>query len=300
MMNYNPFAHYSKKIRIDFITTPNVTPERSIVLLHRIFGATYSMGIFDYLFILPVLLKLILIHGLNKRDSLPGNGWRRKLAVGIIFATRILFAPFFLLKTGLLLATLPITLLIWGIKKIIDKQIKSPHVKLLNSLLVSENDNPVPRPLAEINPLCNADVPLYGLSFFGNDPRSLMLSNTWAMPWQKGCWVKILPIKENILTLHQLMKTPELLPLDGNIVTLESLRFWINQHKAPIVADIVHRRMHRLLMTPSTSIDDQLTPKNLHDVQRDIRKQIFELVVNSDAQALPQQNAGAVMRRNNI
>lgn len=292
MMNYNPFAHYRKRIRLD---VPD-DKERSILLLDRIFGATYSMGILDYLLIVPILLKTILIRTLKEYDPVP---WRKNLAIGTV---RLLLAPFFLIKTGLFLATFPLYLLVWGVKRLIEINIKSPYTKLFNSLLVKPlYADSEPLPLSQINPLCNADMPVYAISYYGfrgvvGLPLVLRKRSYWNSERQ---W-EIVPIKENVLIFHELMKSPELLPFHGNRITTAELKRWIDRHKAPILADIAHKRMHRLLMAKSTDIDSQRNPQHLYDVQKDVRKIIFDMVINSDAQALPQENEEDVVFRINI
>lgn len=294
-MNFNPFAHYTTKI--PFYEEPYFARPKPINIVQRVFGSTFSMGIFDYLLIVPFILKLLLsrhlinIMAYNKNlylDSIErtpeGDAFRsqiyaiKKSATLASLAYRALYAPFFLIKTILFMAVSPLVLIVGVITQLVNKLFPSPHTKLLDSLLRSPS---LHLPLHwQPKPIRNGKVENY--EFWKHEESTKL----YLRHWYRANNGVIEATRENILTLHKLLISPKYLAdspwqarphrpsqftTEPDPLSQQEVQAWVDRFRYPVLKEIERNRIYRLLVTHGQR---NLPQEQAHflDIPKDVRK----------------------------
>lgn len=196
-MNFNPFSQHTAAKRL-------LSRGRSkLNMFDRTVGRPESMGIFDYLLVVPFLNKLAL-------DAVDGKSKVLQVLFGIISI------PLAITKLGLYLGTSPLILTAWaikeGVKKKKEKNRISQYTADINALLVrapaNAHQDPDKMPVVPLSALRKLhDVELGRFSIKTNQAGEIILT-TFPGNTTVAAFVTT---RENIVAMQKLMG-----PLDQN------------------------------------------------------------------------------------
>ena len=290
-LHFNPFAK-GRHISRSFSRYP-----KPMNMFDRTVGRPTQMGIFDYLLIAPFLLKF-LFHASKGRSKF----------LTAVFG--VMTVPFSIIKFALYVATSPVILLAWAIKKIVTKQIRkyatSPFTAALNRLIVK----PVPLPghdlghtpsvaLRQVNKLY--DVSLMNHSIKVNAQNELIIVRSPG----NALVAVVEPTRANIALLKELVGKPghdgnrldyALNNIGGNIFdhgNLSNIRGWLTQVSQEQEVDRINLIKRVLFVgdksankSPDIKPHPEATTTTFAHIPRDVRERIFGEALNNEVHSV--------------